>query len=701
MKKVWMLLLLSCSILTIVAVNYLESHHQSMTSGQSPDMPTRLDDATINNIIDGIVINRAYASAELKNIAAELKQCSAQEISFSGDVSTNHQIIIDELQLQLRQGVSERELLGYADQYELNYKSYNELLWQAKVDIAAEKYTVTPSINILEQWHGVRDVLGITDESLEQLVESFGQLSDGEMIFTLPIEIKQLASKEHVLQLANNTETFNTYLDRPFSINGTRAVSPSIFFVLNSEALTIDEFEVAVSTHQFTADDLAMAIKHNVPFNYIKLLFERSVDLKAMPVFIDTNHAPIFNLADLAASHFNIEVLNALIKRGVMPTNEPGILTAMDLALENLPTDVDNDPKYSQTINRLIELNYHAHGRRLNRDIEFLAPTRRRNPLHSAESQQLFTLLNNIKLIDEQNGIEQISSDESSIARMIAIANGARAQSFKLAKMCRELANKKLAKEQFSSADDAYEEVAKIKKLNKSSSVVDSFSKLHDVDPVLVNLLQQQQNRWATKSTAFSGLLMGYIRNKTDIQVCFDYVTTAPLSRADNDLLFELLLKYPIKISPLWHARINEQPPSSFKQFIKLPLAKWQLLLREKFDFSMVDRWGNDLFAVAMLNSNDAYDFLLKQQLKPSMTHYGLDVFDIALEQSYLTGSLAEHTLALTATIENIEPSHFSRVARLRHYFPNVYQQLVENNPHLIPASNTPMNQFHYDGVVK
>jgi hypothetical protein len=49
--------------------------------------------------------------------------------------------------------------------------------------------------------------------------------------------------------------------------------------------------------------------------------------------------------------------------------------------------------------------------------------------------------------------------------------------------------------------------------------------------------------------------------------------------------------------------------------------------------------------------------------------------------------------------VEKIEPNHLSRAARLKTFYPEVYEQLIKLNPALKPAEGTQLNHYTFNSL--
>ena len=80
--------------------------------------------------------------------------------------------------------------------------------------------------------------------------------------------------------------------------------------------------------------------------------------------------------------------------------------------------------------------------------------------------------------------------------------------------------------------------------------------------------------------------------------------------------------------------------------------------------------------------------------LIPEVNELGLDVLDLLLEDSYENGRLNRSLSLIVSEVEMFEPSHYSRVARIKKYFPEEYKKLVQLSSKFMVESEIEVNQF-------
>ena len=296
---------------------------------------------------------------KVKELKIAKAQCKHKKANFLADVSDIHQELIQALENELKQGKTVRELLAYSNQYKTFYKNYNDLILLAKINIEKPKYNYTKSSEILLKWDGLSVINVFSPESIPTIVEQLKEVEGTLSGFVMTLPLAKNINKSDVYALLDNEE-FNTYLESAIGIEHSPVISPSILFVLTATHLELDEFKQAIASHSFNVNDVAIAILNDMPIEYISALIAKTDAINDMPIIGLGNSDSFNNLADLAASKHNLELLKLLERHGVKGTNEENIITAMDIAIMNLPSDakayqdLDNfPPKIYRYVNLL------------------------------------------------------------------------------------------------------------------------------------------------------------------------------------------------------------------------------------------------------------------------------------------------------------------------------------------------------------
>lgn len=644
--------------------------------------------------------DKKFASEKLKKLTMANEQCKESNLDFSSQVNNIHKILIQALEYELRNGKTERELLSYSSQYKTFYNSYDDLLLKAKVNIEKEKYDFTASVDILNDWHGlsvIKNFSALTIPIIVQGLKAFEGKSNG---LSMNLELDKDVSNSDILSLLENNDNFNTYLESPLGISGSPVLSPSILFVLTAKYLSIDEFQQVISLKDFNVNDIAIAVINDLPFEYLEILAKQTSSIKDMPTLVQGQDDSYANLADLASSVHNVKLLKLLEQYGVHPTNELGIITGLDIAIMHLPDNVESylntedlPEKYIETINYLVSKGYKAHGSTYQVESEdvilFSAPNRRYFQSSKVLEPNLKKALHQISLIDSSYSIEQIEPDNSIISKAIDTMELRKLALNDKSKSCESIRKELLAEEGFLDLKETYALIEKI-----STNEDNVTERLHEIDPALVNLWRNSssnRNINPEKNSKFIALL-----RQRKYQDAIDYSASTPLTEHETDILLYLLVQDLENLAPIWNSRVTSTPPSNLFALKHIQLETWQSLEIERFDFSIKDKFGQDLFSPAALHSPKVVEFLLSMNLKPEMDSFGLDVLDLLLDNTYEKGRVNESLKLIITEVEKLEPNHYSRIARIKKFFPDEYDELIKINKKFQLHNETELNKFRF-----
>jgi hypothetical protein len=641
--------------------------------------------------------NKKLATNKVEELTVAIAQCKNNTFNFSEKVSDIHQELIHALEQGLKQGKTDRELLAYSNQYKTYYKGYDDLLLIAKMNIERHKYNYTTSPEILHKWNGLSVINGLSTKDIPNIVQGLKELEGKSAGLTMTLQLADNINKSDVYALLNNNDNFNTYLESPFAINDSPVISPSILFVLTATHLDFEEFKQAISFHKFNVNDVAIAIINDMPFEYLASLISQTDAIEDMPIIVQGDYDSYANLADLAASKHNVQLLKLLESHGVKGTNEAGIITAMDIAISNLPSDVtayqdlDKFPQsYLDTLTYLHDKGYPAHGVSFQKDtgtdIFFTAPNRRNFHSSKVLEPKLKEFLYKIELIERGRGVSQTPSDQSMISNAIKTIEVKKKALNDKSKSCFDLKKELLAEEGFAPSKEVYETMDGINKLGNNIA-----QRLHEIDPALVNYWERTTNpyRISSDESKFIGLLQA-----EKYQLALDYSMTEPLTMGETERLLMSISKNIDSILPIWRARVSPQAPSGLLFFKNFKLAQWQIFMDDGFDFSIKDQLGNDIFLPAVLSSPEVVKLLLDNGYTPDVESLGLDSLDLLLEESYQKGQLNPNLALIIKEIKTFEPSHYSRIARIKQFYPDEYEKLIALNKDLIPKDGTKINRF-------
>jgi hypothetical protein len=515
------------------------------------------------------------------------------------------------------------------------------LLNYAKIDLEEDKYTYTENLSALKEWNGITVISEFSNGEGEDLIEQIERISEEHSGFSISLNIKKEISKTEIYGLLDNNN-FTTYLKSPFNLAESSVISPSILFVLAAEKLTINEFRQAISSYSFTVNEVAVAINNNMSSDYLNALIQNTKDIKSAPIYVIEQSYVFMNLADLAIKKYDVDLLRVLDSYGVIPTNEEGIITGMDIAISNLPRtlqeyqNIESSPKkYINTLKYLKNKGYKAHGatniNSTDMDILFEIPFSSSRHSDSILDSELKKLIQQVDLIDKKYHVKQVEPDDSIIYRAI-LSNKVRQDNVSIdSRSCKVIKEKLLLLEHFSDKKSTLKLIREIEKKYKEKGNV--IAQLHEVDPVLVNIWYRLKSFDNLKSdtNSLKGEFITYIKENR-YQAALDYSSSSSLDQKETDFLLASLLNNPEKLMPIWNARVLPKKPSNLMMFKYLPINKWEHLLDEGFDFTIRDIWGNDLLITVLVSSPMSFNFLIEVGLSTDMKKPGLDIFDLALE---------------------------------------------------------------------
>lgn len=484
-------------------------------------------------------------------------------------------------------------------------------------------------------------------------------------------------------------------------LEGSEVISPATLFVLNANKFSIKEFEQAISANQFTVNEVATAIKNDIPNEYIIALLQQVPVLDAMPLY--EKNTVLYNLADIAVSKFNLPLVKALQAKGITPTNEPGLFTGLDVAIINLPksgnlTLAPLDTKHTQLLDYLKKRGYKAHSGNANEDLnskgvffvnDFIY--QQGAYINKQDNPAQYAYFSPIEEISNAELPKVTTADNSDIATFLIDIEQQKNELQTHSNNCNDLHKELGTAEQLVDIRQAYNQVWNANEEHGDQSA----AVLHAIDPVLVNYWFASQNN--QHSNGRSRSTFSEFLSEEQYQKAYEYSLSTVLTQAETDKLFSLLLLKPDDLITLWQSRVEPKPPSDLLRLSSLPLSQWQKLKQAGFDFSITDVYGRDVYLQAMFASNDIVQFLIDNKIPTDAKKLGIDILDLALEQSYNQGKLSKTVPLALKLVKEFEPNHLARVARLKMFYPEVYQQLIQQNTALKPAQGTELNHYMFD----
>ena len=365
MKK----LLLGLIIIAALAV-YLFKTQPNTAAVEQPNV------AVPNTTEPNLVNKKQPAEGTPLRIVTDLKKdirlCRDQSQQQHIKINNLNQSLVSFFVSELKKGTSVPTILKYANLSEINKRQYIAFLRDAIVTEQKQQLNITSSLNELANWQGIEAIKGFTNDKVKEMIQQLGDNKHSPPGLTLSVPLDENVQKETLYALLNNTDTFTTYSKTFIKLEGSEVISPATLFVLNANKFTPKEFEQAISSNQFTVNEVATAIKNNIPNEYIFALMKQVPALDAMPLYEE--NSVLYNMADIAVSQFNLPLVKALQQLGVTPTNQPGLFTGLDVAIVSLPksgnlTLAPLDAKHTQMLDYLTEQGYKAHSGNANDDL--------------------------------------------------------------------------------------------------------------------------------------------------------------------------------------------------------------------------------------------------------------------------------------------------------------------------------------------
>ena len=321
----------SCALIILFAISWQtkQETRQEIDSQPQFNRPDSSEAVLPGNLSD------VEEEDSLTALLRAKEHCDERQLTYSDKVKSINNSLIRALQTELQAGRTETELMAYEKQYSTFHRGFDELLLLARLNLEKQKYQFTRSVEILGEWTGLSVINGLSDEIVPELITHLQANPPSGMKMFLSLE--QNVSKAQILQLFDNKENFNTYLESPLGIEGVSVISPSVLVILTATRLDLQEFQQAIAQHNFTVNDVAVAINSDLPVAYISALLKQTQSPEAIPVLMRGPYNETFyNLADMAAAKHNTRLLQLLATYGVSPSDKPGIVTGLDIAIVNM-----------------------------------------------------------------------------------------------------------------------------------------------------------------------------------------------------------------------------------------------------------------------------------------------------------------------------------------------------------------------------
>ena len=637
----------------------------------------------------------AFAEAETKPRQLPklvIDDCKNYAVTIRQKKSEIENNLLHFLEDELSKGTSIQELLANRPIYKKWPLFYQQMLFRAIRNNEKRKDKYDFSKELIKNWKGMNLFKeDMSEAQWQQLLSLKGGNS-----FKSVYEKGPLLDKTIIEQLVENDDDFLTFLDLRFFVDDYIPISPAMLFVLGAQRLELSHYKKLVSQQRFSVNEVSVAITNHMSAEYLQPLLENTMNIHEVPYIVKQDILLFLNLADVAIAYNHLEALRLLKQFDVLPSDSPNSSRALDFAVaflstENINLEQDSDvEEYLETIKYLISEGYHQVNGRYspipnNNDIRLGYSLNYRLFLDRIDNSQVHDLLSKMEVLEK--GTSHIEETvDSNVSKKVLETNLKLKQQTQFYNQCTELAKQEKAAELFMSEQEVFNVIYNILDKNSNTAL-----ELHKVDPAFVNFwflrIHRRFMRTSTYSNEFYSLL-----NKLNTTNLVEYVSSHGLSESDSEVLSMRLASFPDELMPVWQARTEPQPlVYSFSSY-NVTLKSIRAMHQAGFNFFELDRFGNDIFAATADADPAIFDYLVSIGVRPSAEGLSVDVLDVLLELSYKQRRLHKNTSKVLKYITQFDASHYSRVARLRQFLPEVYQQLILINQDLTPPDGTEVN---------
>lgn len=547
-------------------------------------------------------------------------------------------------------------------------------------------------------------------ESIAQVQHLIGyqalQVKAPEILADFVARLDQLSAPKDVLDFSRRLaedEDFQVFVSRGLfgNKNGSMLQSPSLEFMQLAAYISFDEFKQLIAGKTFAPVEIAMAMQWQLPEQYLLQLLQQGRDLDQFPAGYHSMQAltPAWNLADVAAMHWQPAVLKALKQQGIVPSSMEGIVTGLDFALftepHRLPEVRDTAERQQrlkqaqrETVAYLLAEGYWAHGHQLESGNWYFG----NNFINTSrfDNDEILALLpatGPAKVFRRAELTPQPVPAGTALADWVAQQKQAKAQAQQARQQCLT------GKQQFISTEALLSRNAVQKQIfawrDGKPAAEQALAPLHQRDPAWVAWHWQMGGAWqpGTDETLRDQLtdllndpaeLMAFLQ-KTEL----DSGTTAWL-------LMEVMTKP--DLVPAFEQRFAPKAPAYlYPGYGFKPEQDFKALLEAGFDLAIEDLYGRNFFHWAFQTSPATVLLLLNEGLSPFAQAMGPDALDLALEHSYLQRYLHPALPLILPKLTDAEPSHLARLKRLQMYRPELYRAVLQLKPDLqLPADIQP-----------
>ncbi|WP_156104021.1 hypothetical protein [Shewanella mangrovi] len=451
-------------------------------------------------------------------------------------------------------------------------------------------------------------------------------------------------------------------------------------------ALDDAQFSAQIAEMSLTSGQFVSLMLNGIPYNKLALLLEHvpAPALSSQPVVVNfSSSTPFMNIADYAAYELDVPMLKLLAEHGVTPTQTDGLIGPIERALLHRRMGKDDIQNTLATVQYLVENGYKV-------------------ALTTTENGQYFGsgLLNMQWLNVADEVTDYLLSQQATYPAMTTFPVEANteikaaldAQADRMAALvkqreqCQQLADQQLDTEGLLSPAQVNGLINDLSAKYQGEALLDA---LQTEDPAFVAIYQQRN--WGASRGAHEKQLRDAMLGTFVVNSLTELLQSTALDSVDTSIVLMQLIRNP-ELLEAWNSRLQPVLPESLAALSYATPEKLQALVEQGFDLHQQDVHGGNLYSVFFSNAPDKVQWLLTEQVDPFSNRYGPDGLDYALDKSYADNQLFEGTKQILQACLSLEPNHLRRIARLKKFRPELYQQLLTLDPTLKVADDITPN---------
>lgn len=442
-------------------------------------------------------------------------------------------------------------------------------------------------------------------------------------------------------------------------------------------SLDEQEFSEQVSDMQLSSGDFVGLMMRGVSYDKLALLLDHvpAEQLATYPLVVNfASTIPFFNIADYAAYSLDVPMLQLLAKRGVYPSQIDGLIGPIERALAHRRWGENDTDNTLNAVTYLVENGYkiatttdetgEKFGSRAFSSDWVTVDERVKNYILSQHATQPAVA-------------EAPTATNEVVERIISARESLSQQQQDAFAQCRSLDAERLDAEQLWSSEQVYGQINSLMAQYQGDALLDALQAL---DPSLVSVYRDNfANRVAASHYQ---QLREAMTQRDSATALSELLQTTPLDAADTAIVL-MQLPYNPNLVPSWNNRIEPVAPLTLSGMTGIKADGLNELLAQGFDLYLQDEQNNNLYSVFFTSSPELVAQLLQAQVDPFSNRYGPDALDYALDKSYADNQLFPGINEILQACVSLEPNHQRRLARLKLFRPELYQQLLAIDPAL------------------